>query len=258
MAIDLLRQWKRDLAELRFAPTPKRLRASLEGRVVLDTRDAMTVWEPRRVVPMYAVPPGDLDLDLTEHDPTPVPPDLGPVLPPRHLQWHLLSGRSLHLEGVGEVAFRPDDPALEGRLIMHWDPFSWTEEDEPVYGHPHDPFARIDVLESDRHVRVEVGGETVAESRRTKALFETHLPVRWYIPREDVRMELFTPSDFHTVCAYKGTASYFSAPEAPDVAWYYPSPLHDALPVRDLVSFWRAATVYVDGEPVDTRMPGEV
>lgn len=257
MAIDLVRQWKCDLQDLRYAATPKRLRASRDGRVVLDSVDAMIVWEPRRVVPMYAVPPGDLDLDLTERDPAPVPPDLGPVLPPHHLEWHHLPGRSLHLEGVGEVAYRPDDPALGGRLVVHWDPFTWTEEDEPVYGHPHDPFTRIDVLDSDRHVRIEVGGETVAETRRPKALFETHLPVRWYLPREDVRMDLFTGSEFHTVCAYKGTASYLSADGAPDVAWYYPDALHDAAPVQGMLSFWRAATVHVDGVPVDTRMPGE-
>jgi uncharacterized protein (DUF427 family) len=70
-------------------------------------------------------------------------------------------------------------------------------------------------------------------------------------------MNLFSSSDFHTVCAYKGTASYLSAEGAPDVAWYYPEPLHDADPVRDMVSFWRAATVYVDGVSVDTSMPGD-
>jgi uncharacterized protein (DUF427 family) len=88
-------------------------------------------------------------------------------------------------------------------------------------------------------------------------LIETSLPVRWYLPREDVRMDLLTPSDHHTTCAYKGVASYLSAEGAPEVAWFYPDPLHDALPVRDLVSFWRPAAVLVDGEPVDTLMPTE-
>lgn len=257
MAIDLNAQWARDLADLRFVATPKRLRAILDGRPALDTRDGMLVWEPRRVVPEYAVPVADLDLDLTEHDPAPLPDRLGPVLPPHHLDWHTVPGRSLHLDGHGEVAFRPDDPALGGRVILHWDPFQWVEEDEPVMVHPHDPFARIDVLNSDRHVRVEVGGVTVAESSRAKALFETKLPVRWYLPREDVRLDLLSPSDTHTGCAYKGTASYLSAEGAPDVAWFYPDPLHDAEPVKDMVSFWRAATVYVDGEAVDTSMLGE-
>jgi uncharacterized protein (DUF427 family) len=87
-------------------------------------------------------------------------------------------------------------------------------------------------------------------------LVETGLPVRWYLPREDVRTELLTPSDHHTVCAYKGTASYLSAEGAPDVAWCYPDPLHDALPVQDLVCFWQPATVLVDGVAVAGRMPG--
>ena len=65
-------------------------------------------------------------------------------------------------------------------------------------------------------------------------------------------MDLLAPSDFHTVCAYKGTASYLSADDAPDVAWYYPDPLHDALPVRDLVSLLAGRDVYVDGVPVQT------
>lgn len=258
MAIDLRHQWFQDLAELRYAATPKRLRALLDGQTVLDTKDALLVFEPRRIVPWYAVPPGDLSLRLTEHEPAPVPELRSPVLPPRHNEWHTVPGTSLHLDGHGEVAFRPDDPALGGRVILHWEPFEWLEEDEPVMGHPRDPFKRIDVLRSDRHVRVEVDGVTLAESTRPTMLIETGgLPVRWYLPREDVRTDLLRPSDHHTVCAYKGVASYLSADGAPEVAWFYPDPLNDARPVKDLISFWRAARVYVDGEAVDTAMPGE-
>jgi uncharacterized protein (DUF427 family) len=257
MAIDLHEQWFRGLAELRYAATPKRIRALLDGRTVVDTRDALLVYEPRRVVPWYAVPPGDVRVELTEHDPAPPPELRTPVLPPRHPEWHTVPGRSLHLDGHDEVAFRPDVPELDGRVVLHWEPFDWLEEDQPVIGHPHDPFKRIDVLRSTRHVRVEVGGVTVAESSRPTMLVETSLPVRWYLPREDVRTDLLVPSDTHSVCAYKGVASYFSAPNAPDVAWCYPDPLHDALPVKDLICFWRPATVCVDGHAVDTSMPGE-
>jgi uncharacterized protein (DUF427 family) len=140
---------------------------------------------------------------------------------------------------------------------MSWAPFSWREEDEPVVAHPHDPFARIDVLRSDRHVRVTLGATVVAESDRPVALIETSLPVRWYLPSDDVRMDLLTPSETRSRCAYKGTASYLSAEGAPDVAWFYPDPLHDAAPVTGLLSFWRAAAVFVDRERVPTGMPGE-
>jgi uncharacterized protein (DUF427 family) len=140
---------------------------------------------------------------------------------------------------------------------VHWSPFAWTEEETPVVVHPHDPFKRIDTLASSRRVRVEIGGVTYADSSRPVALFETGLVPRWYLPREDVRMDLLTPSTTHTGCAYKGTASYLSAEGAPDVAWYYPDPLLEAQPVTDMVSFWRAAEVYVDGERVPTGMPGE-
>src|SRR5215471_7990327 len=216
MAIDLNQQLFRELAELRYAPSPKRVRALLGGQTVMDTRDAFLVWEPRRIVPWYAVPPGDLHLQLTEHDPSPVPELSTPVLPPRHNDWHTVPGRSLHLDGHGEVAFQPADPDLGGRIVLHWEPFEWLEEDEPVMGHPHDPFKRIDILRSDRHVRVEVGGVTVAESSRPLMLIETHLPVRWYLPREDVRMDLLKNSEHHTVCAYKGVASYLSADATPN------------------------------------------
>jgi uncharacterized protein (DUF427 family) len=257
MAVDLHQQWFSDLAELRYAASPKRIRALLEGRTVVDTRDALLVYEPRRVVPWYAVPNGDLRLELTEHRPSPVPELSAPVLPPLHNDWHTVPGRSLHLDGHGEVGFRPDEPDLGGRVVLHWEPFEWLEEDEPVLAHPRDPFKRIDVLRSDRHVRVEVDGVTVADSVRPMMLIETTLPVRWYVPREDVRMDLLAPSAKHTLCAYKGVASYLSVEGAPDVAWFYPDPLHDALRVKNMLCFWRAATVYVDGEPVDTSMPGE-
>jgi uncharacterized protein (DUF427 family) len=257
MPIDLEQQWFRDLAQLRYTRSPKRVRARLDGRTVLDTRDALLVYEPRRVVPLYAVPPGDLRLDLTEHEPVAAPEHGGPVLPPHHPEWHTTSGGSLHLEGRGEVAFRPDDPELGGRVVVHWDPFDWVEEDEPVLGHPHDPYTRIDVLRSTRHVRVEVGGVTVAESSRPRVLLETLLPPRWYLPRGDVRMDLLAPSETRTVCAYKGVASYLSAEGAPDVAWFYPEPLHEAVPVENLICFWRPATVDVDGVRVDSSMPGD-
>jgi Domain of unknown function (DUF427) len=88
------------------------------------------------------------------------------------------------------AAFRPDDPDLADYVILEFAAFEWHEEGEPVVSHPHDPFGRIDVLRSSRHVRIEPGGRLLAESSRPMLLFETLLPVRFYLPREDVAVPL--------------------------------------------------------------------
>ena len=78
-----------------------------------------------------------------------------------------------------------------------------------MFVYARDPYHRIDVLASSRPVRVVIGGETVAETRRPYLLFETSLPTRYYIPAEDVRMDLLEPGSLKTRCPYKGVASYW-------------------------------------------------
>ena len=94
-------------------------------------------------------------------------------------------------------------------------------------GHPRDPFHRIDVVPSSRHVRLELDGQVLAESSRPALLFETMLPARYYLPREDVQAEL-VPSATRTFCAYKGQASYWTAASGggglADIAWTSPRP----------------------------------
>ena len=150
------------------------------------------------------------------------------------------------------AAFRPDDPDLADYVILDFDAFEWREEAEPIVSHPHDPFSRIDVLRSDRHVRIELDGRLLAESSRPMLLFETLLPVRFYLPRDDVAVPLDL-SDTVSYCAYKGRASYYSVPDGPrDVAWTYHEPLHDAQPVRDRICFFdERVDVIVDGERRD-------
>jgi uncharacterized protein (DUF427 family) len=105
------------------------------------------------------------------------------------------------------------------------------------------------VRQTSRHVRVSLNGEVVADTRRAKVLFEAGLPPRWYIPREDVRMELLEDSDKQTTCAYKGFASYWSVGDEDDIAWTYLDPLQDALPVKGMVAFFNERVeLEVDGE----------
>ena len=129
---------------------------------------------------------------------------------------------------------------------------AWFEEDEEIIVHPRDPYTRVDTLASSRHVRVFIDGELVADSTRPVLLFETGLPVRYYLPQTDLSTELFTPTDKHTSCPYKGTARYWSATvggtEHPDIVWSYPTPLPESIKVAGMVSFYNEKVdIEVDG-----------
>ena len=129
----------------------------------------------------------------------------------------------------------------------------WFEEDDEIFVHPRDPYHRVDVLSSSRHVRVELGDETVAETDRPRLLFETNLPTRYYVPRMDVRMELFTPTEKRTHCPYKGEAVYWTANvngEAfEDIVWSYPRPIPECAKIEGLLAFFNErADIWVDGE----------
>jgi uncharacterized protein (DUF427 family) len=268
MAVQMQTLMSDALEQLRVHPIHKWIKASLDDAVVVDTTRAQVVWEPRRVVPSYAVPSDDIDGDLIAYDgpigtEEPVqmarggPPVLTPGTP---FTVHTSPGDSFTIRtecgDLAGAAFTPADPDLNGYVVLDWDAFTqWREEDEQVIGHPHDPFDRIDCLQSSRHVVMSLNDHLLADTTQPTLLFETPLPARYYIPREDVRMDLLEPSPTSTVCAYKGTASYFSAKAGqrlvPDIAWTYRQPLHDAQPVQDMISFFtERVDLVVDGTPV--------
>jgi len=260
------------LGELRYEPTAKRIRAVLDGATVVDSTRALLVWEPRRIVPSYAVPDGDVTAELvpagaTADDATGTigvrMPELSgrPVLDPSvPFAVHSAEGHAVGLRAGGQnrpsAGFHPADPDLAGYAVLDFGAFdAWYEEDERNVAHPRDPFHRIDVLPSSRRVRVELDGRVIAESSRPTLLFETMLPTRYYLPRDDVRADL-TPSGTRTYCAYKGQASYWSAAVGdrgvPDIAWTYEQPQHDAALVGGLIAFFNERLdVIVDGERLD-------
>ncbi|GHH26400.1 DUF427 domain-containing protein [Streptomyces rubradiris] len=96
----------------------------------------------------------------------------------------------------------------------------------------------ITIHKSGRHVRAVRDGQVLAESDRPLELRETGCPVRYYIPAEDVRLDLLTPSGTHTVCPYKGTASYWSLPDAADLVWAYPDPEPGVAELKDHYCFY--------------------
>jgi uncharacterized protein (DUF427 family) len=145
-------------------------------------------------------------------------------------------------------------PEIAGHRAFYWGRMDhWYEEDDEVFVHARDPFNRVDVLSFSRHVRIDVDGVCVAESRRPWLLFETGLPTRYYLPQADVRMDLLRPSDKVTACPYKGRASYYSVDVGhrivPDLAWTYTFPIPEQPKIAGLIAFFdEKVDVWVDGE----------
>jgi uncharacterized protein (DUF427 family) len=271
MSLRLRDALMRELPTLRYEPIDKRIRGLLGDATVVDSTRALLVWEPRRVVPTYAFPEADIDAEIVPAGPADgadreasvlpmgAPPELAgvPVYDPsipfgvRDTDGEQLSIRAA--DGREAAAFRPADAAFAGHVIVDFDGFdAWFEEDERNVGHPRDPFHRIDIVHSRRHVRVERDGAVLADSDYPYMLFEPPLPVRYYLPAEDVRMDLLSPSETRTFCAYKGEASYLADAAGEDVAWTYPDPLREAAEVTDRISFFNEhVDIVVDGTPLE-------
>ncbi|WP_432094032.1 DUF427 domain-containing protein [Streptomyces sp. bgisy100] len=237
---------------LHWEPSERWVRGTKGGTTVVDSRHPVLVWQPDLPVPCYTFPGSEVRTDLLRDARR---PDTG-----AHCGATVFY--DLHLDGAvtANAAWTFPGEDLAGHISFEW--FGrevldhWYEEDEEIFVHPRDPHARVDPLPSSRHVRVEIDGVPVAETRRPVLLFETGLPVRYYIPREDVRFDLLTPTDHRTRCPYKGVARYWSwsrgGPGLTDVAWTYPEPVVAAGAVRDLVCFYNEAVdLVVDGERLE-------
>jgi len=240
-------------AAIYWQPVPHRIRAFVGGEVLVDTRRAHLLHETGHL-PVYYFPPGEVRDDLlVASDHMTHCPHKGDAS-----YWTIRVGRREEPNAVWGYE-QPLAPVsfIAGHRALYWHVADeWFCEDEQLFGHPRDPFHRIDVYRSTVHVRVSLDGKLLAESRRAKVLYETGLPPRWYLPPDDVRVELLEPSGKKTRCAYKGSASYWHVRvgdrREDDLVWTYAEPQHDAEPVRDLLCFFdERVDVEVDGERLD-------
>ncbi|HEX3811291.1 MAG TPA: DUF427 domain-containing protein [Mycobacteriales bacterium] len=216
----------------------KHIRGELAGVTIVDS-DGVKLLHETALPPQWYFPLTDINPEVlvpSEH--TTHCPFKGDAR-----YWHLRVGDAL-IENVvwnypTPVPGAPDLAELAGFYSDRLD--AWYEEDEQVTGHPRDPFHRVDVRRSSRQVTVSVHGEQVASTRAPLALFETGLPVRWYIPEADVAPDRLANSQTHTYCPYKGMASYLSyrgvGDPVEDVAWTYPDPLDEARSIAGYLSF---------------------
>ncbi|MGW4462638.1 DUF427 domain-containing protein [Micromonospora sp. NPDC004704] len=229
-------------------PVPRRVRAMLSGRVVLDTTRALYVWEwpyyPQFYLPRVDVQDGLLvDEQRTER----------------------LRRGTAHRHGLraGSIS-RPDSAwvyagdvlaGLDGTVRFDWEALdSWFEEDEEIFVHPRNPYVRVDALRSTRTVRIELDGLVLAESSSPVLVFETGLPTRYYLNRTEVDFDHLVPTDTVTQCPYKGrTSGYWSVRVGdtvhPDLAWAYDFPTRQLIPIAGLIAFYNEKVdVVVDGE----------
>ena len=225
----------------------KRIRAYLGGTLVADTTRPLLVWE-KPAYPAYYFPAADVRTEL-------LTPDGGVAHSPSRGDGRTFTVKAGGREAAGAALRYEQSPFEELRdaIRLQWDSMdAWYEEDEQVFTHPRDPYTRVDILPSSRHVRIEVDGVTIAETEKPTLLFETGLPTRYYVPMTHVRMDLLTPSESVSHCPYKGTAEYWSARVGDDVrrdvAWSYATPLPESQKIAGLISFYpEKVDVYVDG-----------
>jgi uncharacterized protein (DUF427 family) len=235
---------------LYFEDSPRRVRVVFGGETVADSRRVKLMHEAGHL-PVYYFPEEDVRMDLLEAtDHTTHCPFKGDAS-----YWSVRVGEEVAENGVWSYPEPIESaPPIAGYLAFYWRKMDhWYEEDEEVFVHPRDPYHRVDVLESSRHVKVSVNGELLAETNRPIVLFETGLPPRYYIPPEDVREDVLVPSDKNTQCPYKGIASYHSVEAGgdtvEDLVWYYPEPIAASEKIRGNLSFFN--------EKVDLEVDGE-
>jgi uncharacterized protein (DUF427 family) len=243
-----------NIEHLMFEPTAKRVRAMLAGITIADSANVMIMHEPGRLT-VYYFPIADVRQDLL----TPSSRRTTSPLKGEAQFWSVQVGDTIAHDAVWSYPNPPDAcPDISKHVALYWNSMDkWLEEDEEVFVHPRDPYHRIDVLESSRQIRVVLNDETVAETTRARFLFETTLPVRYYIPKSDVRLDLLEESDSVTACAYKGTTSKYwktksSTGTSRDIAWCYESPAGEVAPIAGLISFFneRVDAIIVDGVEV--------
>jgi uncharacterized protein (DUF427 family) len=234
---------------IRIERGAKRVCPYLGGEVVADTVHPVLVWE----VPYYPTcyfPVGDVRAQLLQTDgPAAHSPSRG-------------DGQTFTVEAGSRQARRAairyqHSPIEELRdlIRLDWNAMdAWFEEDEQVFTHPRDPYTRVDILASSRHVQVQVDGVTIAESTSPKLLFETGLPVRYYLPKTHVRLDRLILTDTVSHCPYKGQAEWWSVRAGEhvyeDLAWSYRTPLPESQKIAGLIAFYNEKVdIYLDDEP---------
>ncbi len=231
-------------------PSDKWIRVIVGGETIADTRHALLVSESGHQ-PVYYVPPEDVRADVLE------PSDRHTRCPKKgEASYYTIRAGDKVVEAGAWYYPEPIEGVepLKDMIAFYFDRMDhWYEEDEEIFVHPRDPYHRVDVIPTSRHIKISIDDEVLAESDHAMALFESNLPTRWYLPREDVSAEL-VPTDTVTRCPYKGTAAYYAVKRengetVKDLIWYYDDPLRAVDRIAGRLCFFNErCDVEVDGE----------
>ena len=236
-------------------PLRRRMSVELGGGVIARSDGAVILFEPARY-PVAYFPIGDIDetvLQLSDHKST--HPDLGET------KWFDVVGGDGKTTQRG--AWQHVDPPGQAAALRDTVAFAWRtmdafyEEEERILGHAADPYHRIDIRRTSRHLVVRQDDRVIADTHAPLVLYESGFAPRWYVPRADVAAEALHAVEGQTFCPYKGLASYYDIGEARNAAWSYRAPFEEVGRIADLVSFYpKKVTVTIDGEKLE-EPPGQ-
>ena len=238
----------------RWEDSRRRVRAVFAGVTITDSKRVMLLLEFGRL-PVFYFPMEDVRTDLMEasdhHTSSPLKGEAS--------YWSLRVGDRISQNVAWNYPHPlPNGPKIQGYVAFYWDQMdAWYEEEEQVFAHARDPYKRVDILPSSRHVCIVLGGVTIADTHHPQLLLETGLPTRYYLPEQDVRMDLLLPTETTTRCPYKGKASYWTATIGEqtfkDAVWSYREPLPACSPIAGYLCFFneRVDAIFVD----DERLP---
>jgi uncharacterized protein (DUF427 family) len=228
--------------------SPRRVRVQFNGEIIADSEN-MKLLLGRRT-PTYFFPRDDVRMDLLE--------------PTAHLDtdkngqrcfWTVsVDGKSTPNAAYSYLDIPDTDIDLSKHITFVWDEMdAWYEEAEQIL-RPQSPYHRVDVRRAERHIRVEIDGQTVADTHSPFVLYETGLRPRYYLPTEDVNFDVLSPTETSTICPYKGVANYWSVAVNgamhEDIVWGYAEPYPGAAPIKGTVCFYN--------EKVDTYINGQL
>ncbi|WP_205746762.1 DUF427 domain-containing protein [Duganella callida] len=230
------------------------MRVELAGEWIADSEEVILLHEPGRYPVAYFPISSISSTALIPEERKTQHKDLGET------SWFTVSvgGKESRHAAWQHTGLPEHASILDGFVAFAWRAMDgFYEEDERIFGHAADPYHRIDIRQTSRHLVVQDSGQTIAETRRPLVLYESGFAPRWYVPRADVDESFLRMVEGQTFCPYKGLASYYDIGERHKAAWSYQEAWPEAARISDYISFEAdKIDVFIDEKKLDLE-PGQ-